>query len=34
MKLFERGNMGKFKLKNRIVMAAMGMEDLVQADGG
>ncbi len=33
MKLFEPGNIGKLTLKNRVVMAGMGMGGLIQADG-
>ncbi|MFH1672126.1 MAG: FAD-dependent oxidoreductase [Pseudomonadota bacterium] len=33
MKLFESGKIGKLTLKNRIVMAAMGVGGLIQPDG-
>ncbi len=33
MKLFEPGKIGKLKVKNRIVMAAMGCGALIQLDG-
>ncbi len=33
LNLFKPGQIGKLKLKNRLVMAAMGMRGLVEPDG-
>ena len=34
MELFEPGRIGKLQIKNRIVMAAMGIAGLAEPDGG
>jgi 2,4-dienoyl-CoA reductase-like NADH-dependent reductase (Old Yellow Enzyme family) len=34
LNLFKPGRRGKLRIKNRIVMAAIGMRELLDSDGG